>query len=138
MPKTMVDGCNIYYEEVGQGQPLVLIMGLGADNTAWKEHYDAYKAHFRCILVDNRGAGQSDKPQGSYTTKQMAKDTIGVLDALNIDKAHFSGISMGGAIAQEIGIEYSERVKSLSIVSSWAKCNVYMTRVFEKIGRAHV
>ena len=131
MPTTLVDGCNIYYDEIGKGQPLVLIMGLGADSSAWEEHYNAYKEHFRCILIDNRGAGRSDKPDGSYTTKQMAKDTVGVMDALGIDKAHISGISMGGAIAQEIGIGYPERVRTLTLISTWAKCNVYMTRIFE-------
>ena len=57
----------MYYEEKGSGEPLVLIMGLGADGSLWAEHVEAYEKHFRCIILDNRGAGQTDKPEGPYT-----------------------------------------------------------------------
>lgn len=77
-------------------------MGLGADGSLWEEHVKVYEKHFRCILIDNRGSGRSDKPEGPYSTKEMAEDIVGFMKALQIEKAHVSGISMGSGIAQEL------------------------------------
>lgn len=131
MPDIKINGINIHYEEVGSGPLLILIMGLGADGSLWEQHVHDYKKHFRCIMPDNRGAGRSDKPEGPYTTRQMAEDIIGLMNVLGIEKTHVSGISMGGAIVQEMAINYPERIKSATIVSSWAKCDIYVTRIFE-------
>jgi pimeloyl-ACP methyl ester carboxylesterase len=131
MPTVQANGINIYYEERGSGEPLVLTMGLGADGSAWEDHVKTYEKHFRCIVIDNRGAGRSDKPEGSYSTKMMAKDIAGLMEALRIEKAHVSGISMGSAIAQELALAYPEKVKSLILNCSWDKCDSYTTRVFE-------
>lgn len=84
MPIVRANGININFEERGQGEPLILIMGLGADGSVWELDAQAYEQHFRCILMDNRGAGFSDKPAGPYTTEMMADDTAGLLDALGI------------------------------------------------------
>src|SRR3972149_4027064 len=73
---------NIFYEEKGKGPPLVLIMGLGASGSLWKEHVAVYSRYFRCIMIDNRGVGRSDQPPGPYTTAMMANDTAGVITAL--------------------------------------------------------
>lgn len=131
MPLVKSNGIEVYFEERGKGEPLILIMGLGADASLWAEHVKAYEKHFRCVLIDNRGAGRSDKPVGPYTSLTMAKDVIGVMDALEIQNAHISGISMGGAIAQEIALDSPERVKSITLVSTWPKCDAYMKRIFE-------
>lgn len=125
------NGININYEEYGSGEPLVLIMGLGAPGAAWELHVNEYKRHFRCIVLDNRGAGASDKPAGAYTTELMASDTVNVMDALGIDRFHVNGISMGGAIAQQIAIAHPARIKSAVITASWAFCGYYMKKVFE-------
>lgn len=139
MPDVNVNGINIHYEERGQGDPLILIMGLGADGPVWEEHVKEYEKHFRCILMDNRGVGQSDKPEGPYTTDMMAADTADMMDAIGISKARVAGISMGGAIAQKLAINYPEKVQSAVIISSWAKCDPYAITVFEhfKKMRAH-
>ena len=63
---------NIYYQVVGEGEPLVLFMGFGADGNAWEKHVKNYQDHFQCIVLDNRGVGASDQPEGPYTTKMMA------------------------------------------------------------------
>jgi pimeloyl-ACP methyl ester carboxylesterase len=131
MPLVKSNGTEIYFEERGEGEPLVLIMGLGADGSLWEEHVKAYEKHFRCILMDNRGAGRSGKPVGPYSTLMMADDAIGVMDALKIQNAHISGISMGGAIAQEIALKCPERVRSITLVSTWSKCDAYTSRIFE-------
>jgi len=130
------DGTNINYTEYngyGNSEPLLLVMGLGAPGSVWEKHINEYEKHFRCIAVDNRGAGGSDKPAGAYTTIQMAADAVSVTDALGIDKFHVNGISMGGAIAQNIAIIQNQRVKSCIITASWAFCGNYMKSVFEML-----
>ncbi len=127
------DGANIYYHERGSGEPLVLIMGFGADGKIWEKHAAVYEKHFRCIIPDNRGVGQSDQPAGPYTTKQMAADVIAVMDHAGVDKVSVVGISMGGAIAQELAINYPSRVKTLILVSTWARFNNYATQVYTNL-----
>lgn len=131
------NGIELHYSERGQGEPLVLLMGLGADGSVWEQHVRVYERHFRCILIDNRGAGGSAKPEGPYTTKVMAADTIGLLDALGIERAHFSGISMGSAIAQEAALLAPDRVKSLTLNCSWSECDAYSKRIFETLGTGY-
>ena len=86
MPTVVSNGIRIHYEEQGSGDPLILIMGLGAPGSRWKDHAAAYEKYFRCILMDNRGAGESDRPLGPYTTRKMADDTAGLMLALGIEK----------------------------------------------------
>ena len=131
MPTVMSNGIRIHYEERGNGDPLILIMGLGAPASRWEDHAQCYAKHFRCILMDNRGAGESDKPGGPYTTKMMADDTAGLMQALNIESARVAGISMGSAIAQELALCYPNKVRSLVLVSSWSRCDRYTQTVFE-------
>ena len=131
MPTVVSNGIRIHYEEQGNGDPLILIMGLGAPGSRWHDHAAAYQKHFRCILVDNRGAGESDRPPGPYDTRTMADDTAGLMQALGIEKARIAGLSMGSAIAQELVLSYPEKVRSLVLVSSWSRCDRYTQTVFE-------
>ena len=137
---TTSDGISIFYEERGRGTPLLLVMGLGADGSVWADHVAEYERHFRCILVDNRGVGRSDKPAGPYTTARMALDVAEVADALGIESAHAAGISMGGAIVQELALQRSGLLRSAVVISSWARLNAYAVRVFEHMrpARAHL
>jgi pimeloyl-ACP methyl ester carboxylesterase len=132
MPTVVSNGIRIHYEEQGSGDPLILIMGLGAPGSRWKDHAAAYEKYFRCILMDNRGAGESDMPLGPYTTRKMADDTAGLMTALGIDKARIAGISMGSAIAQELALSYPKKVRSLVLVSSWSRSDRYTQNVFEQ------
>ena len=134
------DGIDIYYELRGEGTPLLLVMGLGADGSVWADHVAEYEKHFQCVLIDNRGVGRSGKPAGPYTTKRMAQDVAEVADAMGIDKAHTAGISMGGAIVQELCLLKPDLLRSAVIISSWARLNEYAVRVFEhmKPARAHM
>jgi pimeloyl-ACP methyl ester carboxylesterase len=131
MPTVVSNGIRIHYEEQGTGDSLILIMGLGAPGSRWEDHAAAYQKHFRCILMDNRGAGESDKPPGPYATKTMADDTAGLMTALGIENARIAGISMGSAIAQELALSYPKKVRSLVLVSSWSRCDRYTQTVFE-------
>ncbi len=114
MPTVKVNDINMYYEIHGEGFPLVMIMGLSCDVNWWTpEIIDAMKQNFKTIIFDNRGVGRTDKPEVNYSIKMFADDTVGLMNVLNIEKAHVLGLSMGGFIAQEIALSYPERVEKL-------------------------
>jgi pimeloyl-ACP methyl ester carboxylesterase len=113
MPYATRDGVRIYWEETGQGDPLLLIMGLGATHEWWGRVTPAVAPHFRTILFDNRGVGKSDVPPGPYSIPEMADDAVAVLDAAGVESAHVFGASMGGMIAQEVALRHPGRVRSL-------------------------
>jgi 3-oxoadipate enol-lactonase len=115
MPHIRTNGINIYYEEHGTGEPLVLIMGFTASSVAWHWNIADFAQQFRVIAFDNRGVGQSDKPNVPYSMAMFADDTSGVLAGLGINNAHIFGISMGGMIAQEFALRYPQRVKTLTL-----------------------
>ena len=114
MPIIKVNDINMYYEIHGDGFPFFMIMGLSCDVNWWTpEIIDAMAQNFKTIIFDNRGVGRTDKPEINYSIKMFADDTKGLMDALNIEKAHILGLSMGGFIAQEIALNYPERVDRL-------------------------
>lgn len=118
MPKTKVNEIEMYYEVQGEGTPLVLISGLGYPLWQWHLMVPFLEKHFQVITLDNRGAGKTDKPPGPYTASMLAKDTVELLDVLGIEKAVVMGHSMGGFIAQEIALEYPQRVNKLVLAST--------------------
>jgi 3-oxoadipate enol-lactonase len=118
MPKAMVNGINIYYEVHGQGEPLVLTMGSFGPHQGWYFQTRVFKKHYKVIVFDNRGIGKTDKPLEPYSIATMAEDTIGLMDHLGIDRAHVLGMSLGGAVAQQIAINYPQRVDKLVLVCS--------------------
>jgi 3-oxoadipate enol-lactonase len=111
---TASDGIRLYYEEVGAGEPLLLVSGQGSDHTIWDGVRDDFAQHYRVIVYDNRGTGQSDKPaEPPYTTRGFAQDAVALLDHLGIARAHAYGHSMGGRICQWLGIDHGNRVGAL-------------------------
>ncbi len=131
-------GTRIYYQVRGEGPPLILLMGFGADGNVWEKHVAEYEKHFRCVLLDNRGVGKSDAPPGPYTTQMMAADTVAVMDTLGIVQAKVAGISMGGAIAQELALGYPDRVQALALISTWPSFNRYAKTVYENLKKLRV
>lgn len=116
MPYAHVNGIDLHYTRQGRGQPLLLIMGLGGPAAAWdREFLRQMAADYELVTYDNRGTGQSDKPDEPYSIASFASDAVGLLDVQETPSAHVFGISMGGMIAQEIGIEYGDRVASLTL-----------------------
>lgn len=113
MAFTVNRGAKIYWDEVGEGDPLLLITGLGYASCAWHRTRPVLSAKYRTIALDNRGVGRSDMPAGPYSIALMASDAAAVLDAAGVESAHVFGISMGGMIAQELALEYPKRVRSL-------------------------
>ncbi|MGY5864390.1 MAG: alpha/beta hydrolase [Candidatus Thorarchaeota archaeon] len=120
MPYATVGDVDIYYEIHGppEAPPLVLIGGWASYRWIWFRQVPTLKEKYRCIVFDNRGAGRSSKPDYPYTMEMLAADTVGLLDALDIENAHILGISMGGLVAQQIAISYPEKVRSLILVST--------------------
>ncbi|HEY2905813.1 MAG TPA: alpha/beta fold hydrolase [Vicinamibacterales bacterium] len=108
-----VDGTPIYWDERGRGEPLLLIMGLGAPSDSWHRVAPVLAEHYRVILFDNRGVGRSGVPPGPYAIATMAADAAAVLDAAGVESAHVFGASMGGYIAQELMLGHPTRVRSL-------------------------
>lgn len=111
------DGIRISYDTWGarDGSPVLMIQGLGMNARAWALQRGAFGRHHRCIAIDNRGTGHSDAPPGPYDLVRMAQDAIEVLDAEDIPRAHVVGASMGGVIAQILGVVYPDRVHSLTL-----------------------
>ena len=113
MPKANINGVNLYYEEWGHGEPLLLIMGMGANTTDWEPLIPDLSQGQKLIAFDNRVSGRSDKPGGPLTMELFADDAVALLDTLGIEKAHIFGVSMGGMIAQELALRYPERLLTL-------------------------
>jgi 3-oxoadipate enol-lactonase len=109
------DGTRLHYSVSGRrdGEPVLMIQGLGADSRGWLRQRLAFAARHRVVVFDNRGVGRSDRPPGPYDLEVMAGDALAVLDAAGIADAHVMGASMGGAISQIIAVRHPERVRSL-------------------------
>lgn len=136
MPYANANGINLYYEERGTGDPLLLIMGITAPGSVWEKHVAHWESHFRCIMPDNRGVGQSDKPAGPYTSAQMADDCAGLLDALDISSARVAGVSMGGIIAQQLALRHPDKVQSMVLMCPWARCDRQGKAIFQHMMHA--
>jgi len=119
MSTTTVHGVDLYYDVSGSGDPLLLIMGLAADSTAWAFQVPEFSKHYRTIVFDNRGVGRSAKPVGPYTIHQMADDAVALLDVLDVERAHVVGVSMGGMIAQELVLRHPSRVRGLVLACTY-------------------
>jgi 3-oxoadipate enol-lactonase len=120
MPIAKINGLNINYQVEGQGESLVMITGFTANVQTWMFQIPTFKKRFQVITFDNRGSGKSSKPDGPYSVKMMAEDTVALMDILGVEKAHILGFSLGGSIAQEIAINFPERVNKLILVGSWS------------------
>jgi len=138
VPFAAVRGLRLYYEWRGRatGTPVVLVMGLGGDSTAWAFQLAALAPHYRVLVFDNRGAGRSEAPDEPYTIGGMAEDVLGLLDALGVGRVHLVGLSMGGAIAQEAALAAPERVLSLQLHATWAGPHPYFTALVEAVRTA--
>ena len=131
MPKVKANNITMNYEQQGAGEPLVLIPYLTADHACYAFQVAEYAKHFTCISLDLRGTGESDKPEGVYTTDLLADDVAAFMRALRIKKAHISGLSLGAAIGMWLAAKYPDIVASLSLHSGWAKTDPFLRTVIE-------
>ena len=111
-------GCQIYYEDVGRGEPLILIHGLGSSTQDWEYQIPELQKYFRVIAIDVRGHGRSGKPVETYSIQTFANDIKALIKHLELDKPHIVGISMGGMIAFQLAVDHPELLGSLTIVNS--------------------
>jgi 3-oxoadipate enol-lactonase len=126
MPKVQVNGITMNYDQQGTGEPIILIPYLAADYACYAFQVADYAKHYTCISVDLRGAGESDKPEGTYSTELFADDVAALMQALGIQQAHIAGLSLGAATGMWLAAKYPEKVKSLSLHSAWTKTDPFL------------
>jgi 3-oxoadipate enol-lactonase len=120
MPSVDASGTELHYLRAGDGEPLLLIQGMSATHLAWGRPFlDELERSFDCIVFDNRGMGLSGPAELPFTIADMAADTAGLLDALELESAHVVGISMGGMIAQELALAHPERIRTLTLGATY-------------------
>lgn len=109
-------GLELGYETRGQGDAVLMIAGLGRTRSMWEDQAPALAERWRVVTFDNRGVGESGRPAGPFSASQMADDAAGLLDLLELERAHVVGASLGGLVAQELALSRPERVASLSLL----------------------
>jgi aminoacrylate hydrolase len=131
MPQAALGDGHIHYETHGTGTPVLLVPGLGGVGSYWTPNIPAFAQRYQVVIHDHRGTGQSSRSRIRYSVDQMTDDLLGVMDHLEIDKAHLVGHSTGGAIGQTLAARQSKRLLSLTIYASWTKADPFFRRVFE-------
>lgn len=132
MPKIKVKDIEMHYEIYGEGEPLLLIMGLGMDINGWIFQVPEFLAHFKVVIFDNRGIGKTSAPPGPYSTKMMANDTAELMNILGVESTHILGISMGGMIAQELAINYPKKVRKLILACTYSEPDELARQIMEQ------
>lgn len=120
MPTISVNGVEIYYEDVGEGFPVLFLHGLTFDTRMWTDQVAALSKKYRCISLDFRGHGHSATTDTEYSLEQFAEDVRGLLRELGIEQAHVAGLSMGGMVAMRLALAYPEVVRSLVLLDTSA------------------
>lgn len=131
MPKIAVNNITMNYDRQGEGEPLILIPYLSADCACYAFQVAEYAKHFTCISIDLRGTGESDKPDGVYSTELFADDVAAFMRAADIPSAHVFGLSLGAATGMWLAAKHPEKVKSLSLHSPWPKTDPFVKSVLE-------
>jgi pimeloyl-ACP methyl ester carboxylesterase len=131
MPKIRANNITLNYEQQGSGEPLILIPYLAADHACYAFQVAEYAKQFTCICLDLRGAGESDKPDGVYSTEQFADDVAAFMQAIGVGRAHVSGLSLGAATGMWLAAKYPDRVRSLSLHSGWPRSDPYFKTVVQ-------
>lgn len=114
MPRVRVNDIRMHYEVHGAGDPLLIIWGIGGEIPSLPaDCAEKAQRRYRVITFDNRGSGRTDKPDAPYSIEQMAGDTVGLMDVIDLPSAHILGISTGSRIAMTVAARHPERVRSL-------------------------
>ncbi len=131
MPRINIGDITLNYADSGQGDPMLFIPGLVGVHSAWDYQIAHFSKRYRCITFDHRGAGDSDKPSGTehYSTQHLARDAIGLLDALGVASAHVLGTSTGGCVLQNLALDFPDRLRCCVFSNTWTKADTYISRV---------
>ncbi|MGH8355585.1 MAG: alpha/beta fold hydrolase [Pseudomonas sp.] len=128
-------GCQLHFEEYGQGAPLVLVHGLGSSTRDWEYQIPVLAAHYRVIALDVRGHGRSGKPRERYSIRGFAEDVAALIEHLRLGPVHLVGISMGGMIGFQLGVDHPALLKSLCIVNSGPEVKAKSPRDYLEIAK---
>lgn len=129
-----IDGRTLYYEVHGDGEPLLCIHGLSVDTLGWALQLPAFTERHRTVIFDNRDVGQSSQAGADYEVADMAADALAVADAAGLERFHLLGISMGGAIAQELALAAAERILTLTLVVTFPRGGAWARGLSESWG----
>lgn len=134
---TTQDGVKLYYEEVGQGTPILFVHEFASDYRGWEPQMRAFGQRYRCITYSARGYTPSDVPADPnvYSYKHVMRDVVAVLDHLKIDKAHLIGLSMGGYTSLQVALNHPGRVRSLVLAGTGSGSERWYTEEFHKHSR---
>ena len=144
MPSFDARGFELYYETHGGGDglPVVLIMGVGGSCAGWGVVTVPELGRDRTnVIFDNRGAGRSGDPGADFTTRDLAEDTLAVLDQLEIPRAHVLGGFLGGMVAQELALAHPERVQTLTLVGTCGRIDTkrrMLLEIWQELAQAAV
>jgi pimeloyl-ACP methyl ester carboxylesterase len=131
MPKIKANNITMNYDQQGTGEPLILIPYLAADHACYAFQVAEYAKHFTCFSLDLRGTGETDKPEGAYTTELLADDVAAFMQAAGIRKANIAGLSLGAATGMWLAAKYPDKVQSLSMHSGWPKTDPFIKTIVE-------
>lgn len=141
MPFAKITDAEIHYDIHGDGEPVLLVPGLGGAASYWMPNIDAFAEKHRVILHDHRGTGKSTKSEMAYSVEQMADDLLQLMDKLGIARAHLVGHSTGGAMGIVLGAIAPQRIASLTLYATWAEldnqmaqCLLLRQRVLDAMG----
>ena len=129
MPEIQINGTSIHYERHGEGEPLVMIPFLTADHACFAFQLPAYAERFSCYTVDLRGSGATARGDARCTMRQFVEDVAAFVDTIGAEQAHVIGYSLGGAVAMSFAAAYPNKVRSLSLHSTWPRSDAYLRTV---------
>lgn len=136
MQRISIGNAELCVEMIGEGTPLLLVSGLGGRASFWSFQLGPFAEYYRVVTHDHRGTGGSTKSLIAYSIAQMADDVIRLMDALSLSKVAIVGHSAGGAIAQHLALEHTDRLTCVVLSATWAGPNPYFQTLFEL--RSHI